>query len=43
MRFRTYAFFAKEFDRGFGLLQIVYNDTLLNETHMEDKLREPTR
>ena len=29
--------------RGHGLLQIVYNDTVLNQTHMEDKLREPTR
>ena len=43
VRFRTYAYFGEDWNVGHGLLQIVYNDTLLNETHMENKLREPTR
>lgn len=53
VRFRTHAYFTdksgcsdetcEQWNQGYGLLQLVYNGTLLNETHMQDKLREPTR
>ena len=38
VRFRTHGWFGK-FNEGHGVIEAVYNGTVLNETHMGDGMR----